>query len=97
VCVRVCVCVGAHVQAFMRTCVGIHTQVCMRMCVHASVCGRSRAHVSVHARVCVCVGRYKGRFTHTMPFPCHATNMHFMAWSRQGNGMQTAWEWNGIV
>jgi hypothetical protein len=37
-------------------------------------------------------------FTHTRPFPCHATNMPFwkrplkaMAGSRQGDGLGTAW------
>jgi hypothetical protein len=31
-------------------------------------------------------------YTHTMPFPCLATNMPFTAGLWQGDGMRTAWE-----
>src|SRR5215510_453886 len=33
-------------------------------------------------------------FTHTKPFPCHATNMPFTTGSWQADGMRTAWEMN---
>jgi len=51
VCVCVCVCVSVCVYACVCVCM---CECCVCVCVCVCVCARTRAHVCVHVRGCVC-------------------------------------------